>query len=301
MTAPGHRIRQAVGTIRPAPVLPRALLAIGLLCMAAGAVPSRAGEPLTLSARDREECAQLDVRATTRAVDAIRRSLPEGWKATNIRWDTVPAGWQGDSTCVLVHVEDMSISFAHANDFRYHPFYKVWLLPPGWEGRMDVAAIEPNSPHAFYLGECKSYRVLLRTLGRNTWPDGPTELGQTLALTTYPLSHRPEHRLDVRAMQRLFQRLDASTSGELDRWRRQIYGIKELDDLIYLELLTWEERPGPGAKDPTFLGDLAEKETLFLSREALAAFPSKRGLYLRRVTRESFSDVIVVNPACRGS
>jgi hypothetical protein len=121
-------------------------------------------------------------------------------------------------------------------------------------------------------------------------------------LATYPLSPRPEHRLDVPAMQKLFQRLDATgRGGGLDRWRRQIYGIEELDNLIYLELLTWEEHATEHDTDPTFLGDLAERETDFLSREALAAFPDKRGLYLRRVTRESISDVIVVNRAVVGS
>jgi hypothetical protein len=273
-------------------LLPLVCGAALLLPAIPGAVRSYAGE---------EKKCTLDKRAATRAVDTIRHSLPDGWSASDIRWGTVPRGWQGDSACVFVHLEDRTISFWHEDGFRFHPFYKVWLLPPGWEGRMEVAAIDPEAPHAFYLGESKSLRVLMRTLGRNTWPEAPEQLGRALELVTYPLSHRPEHRLDVPAMQKLFQRLDASTRGKLDRWRRQIYGIEELDDLIYLELLTWEERPEDRAKDPTFLGDLAERETRFLSREALAAFPEKRGLYLRRVTRESFSDVIVVNPNCRGS
>ena len=78
---------------------------------------------------------------------------------------------------------------------------------------------------------------------------------------------------------------------------RQLYAIAELPQMVYLELLTWEDRKGRAADDPFFLGDLAEKETLYLSREVIATFPTKKCLYLRRVTREKFSDVLVVNPA----
>ena len=243
---------------------------------------------------------QLDVRAATLAIDQVRHALPDGWEVDRIRWDSVPQGWQGKAECVLIDVRDVTTAFVNPEgDFRYHPFYKLWLLPPCWEGRMEVATIDPSTPQAFYLGECDDYRVLLRTLGRNTWPEGPEVLGSALGLDTYPLTHQPEHTLDIRAMQRLFQRLHNSAASQVDRWQSQIYGIEERDDLLYLELLTWDQRGA--SPDPTFLGELAEKETLFLAREALAAFPSKRGLYLRRLTRESFSDVIVVNPAKNGS
>ena len=97
-------------------------------------------------------------------------------------------------------------------------------------------------------------------------------------------------------MQRLFHRLNYAAGDKSSRWARQIYGTAELPDSIYLELLTWDERRG-GEDDLTSLGEVAELETAFLSREALAAFPGKRSLYLRRVTYHSFSDVIVANPA----
>lgn len=259
-----------------------------------GAARVRAGEP--------PPSAVFDVRAATRMIDEVRLALPESWDATTIRWDTVPRGWRGDSTCVLMQLEDLSVTFDHPDGFEYHPFYKIWLLPPGWEGRMEVTSIDPEAPHALYLGGSARLRVLARTLGPTTWPEGPEAIGRALQLATYPLSPEPEHRLDVPAMQKLFQRLDAADrGGGLDRWRRQIYGIEELDDMIYLELLTWEERSAEHRGDPTFLGDLAERETDFLSRETLAAFPDKRGLYLRRVTRESISDVLVVNPSAGGS
>jgi hypothetical protein len=239
----------------------------------------------------------LDRSQVTQAIVAIKNSLPEGWEVVEIAWETVPYGWTGRSTCVLVRCEDTLFKFPHLEqEFSYHPFYKLWILPTCWEGRMKVATIEASSPQALYLGENRSFRVLYRTLGRNTWPEGIDVLTSTLKLDPYPLSHSPRHSLDIGAMQRLFQRLD--NAGRLSRFQRQIYGIAELPDMIYLELLTWEDRSGKDAKDPTFLGTLAETETRFLTREVLATFPQKRGLYLRRVTRESFSDVLVVNPAC---
>lgn len=272
---------------RPA-LTPCVALAICLIAAAAPAdASSKGGRP-------------LDTRIATRAVDAVRHCLPHGWKTEQIRWDTVPDGWHGDADCVLIHVRDTSMTLSHSEGkFRYSPYYKVWLLPPCWEGRMEVSAFDPEAEQALYLGESEDFRVLYRTRGVNSWFDGPQELGDALGLEIYPLTHEPEHTLDVTAMQRLFQRLDAATGGDLDRWTRQIYGIEELSHLIYVELLTWEDRGDAG--DPTFLGDLAELETQFLCREALRAFPKKRGLYLRRVTRASFSDVIVVNPSEPGS
>jgi hypothetical protein len=241
--------------------------------------------------------AALDEAAVTRAIVAIRSCLPESWEVVEIDWEAVPFGWTGEPACVFVRCEDTVIRFRHPEeDFPYHPFYKLWILPPCWQGRMEVASIEPSSPQALYLGENASFRVLYRTLGRNSWPEGVGLLASALGLDPYPLSHSPQHSLDIGAMQRLYQRLD--TAGRLVRFQQQIYGIAELPNLIYLELLTWEERGAGGGKDPTFLGTLAETETRVLTREVLAAFPQKRALYLRRVTRNSFSDVLVANPAC---
>jgi hypothetical protein len=240
----------------------------------------------------------LDAVKVSSALVAIRESLPRGWTIAEIRWETVPFGWTGAADAVLIRVEDGSIGFHHPEeDFTYHPFYKLWLLPTGWEGRMKVSDIDPSSPHALYLGENDRYRVLYRTLGQSSWPEGVDVLAEAIRLDSYPLSHSPKHSLDVGAMQRLYQRFD--NAGNLARWQRRIYGIEELPELVYLELLTWEDRTGKRAKDPTFLGDLAELETKYLSREVLATFPSKRALYLRRLTEESFSDVLVVNPNCR--
>lgn len=259
-----------------------------LLFFSAGAA---AAEPGAISARP------LDALTVSRALVEIRETLPDGWQVEEIRWETIPWGWTGPAHAVLIRVEDGSLSFRHpSGDFLYHPFYKLWLLPNGWEGRMKVTDIDPASPHALYLGENDRFRVLYRTLGKSTWPEGIEELGRALELDSYPLTHSPRHSLDVGAMQRLYQRFE--NSGTLARWQRRIWGIEELPELVYLELLTWEDRTGRRAKDPTFLGDLAEQETTVLSREVLATFPKKRGIYLRRVTEGSFSDVLVVNPKC---
>lgn len=229
------------------------------------------------------------------AIVRIRQALPDGWGVADIRWDTVPAGWTGDPSCVLVRLEDGTVRFHdESGGFTYRPFYKIWILPPEWEGRMEVADLHADVPQALYLGETERLRFLYRTLGRNTWPEGKDALGAALGLDAYPLSPLPQHSLDVQAMAILYRRLD-TRPGALERWQRQIYGIEELPALIYLELLTWDDRRG--AEDPTYLGELAERETAYLSRQVLAAFPDKRGLYLRRVTQDAFSDVLVVNAA----
>jgi hypothetical protein len=239
--------------------------------------------------------APLDDMLVTEAIVRIRQALPGDWTVADIHRDTVPFGWVGDSTCVFLRLEDGSVQYPHpTHGFSYRPFHKVWLLPLDWEGRMEVSAIDPATPVALYLGENADLRVLHRTLGRNPWPEGPDVVAAALGLDAYPLTPQPQHTLDVDAMQVLYRRLD-SRPGMLERWQRQIYGVAELPGLIYLELLTWDDRRD--SQDPTFLGELAERETHYLSREVLAAFPEKHGLYLRRVTRGAFADVILTNPA----
>jgi hypothetical protein len=241
----------------------------------------------------------LDREVVTTAIVQVKRALPRGWESHTIRWETVPAGWKGDSTCVLLEVRDTTCRLPHpSGELFYNPFYRLWFVPTGWEGRMEITVIGGESEGATYLGENLDFRVLYRTLGGNTWRDGVDGFVDALELEAFPVSHRPQHTLDVDAMQRLYQRLDTATGGRSGRWQRQIYGIADLGSTLYLELLTWDTR-GVGSEspaDPTYLGELAERETEYLARQALAAFPEKRTLYLRRVTEKSFGDVMIVNP-----
>ncbi|MDP6802500.1 MAG: hypothetical protein QF819_04910 [Gemmatimonadota bacterium] len=228
----------------------------------------------------------------TRTVESV---LPGTWKIEEVRRGTVPASWHGDSTCVLIRLEDASVSFFHeTRGFSYHPFIKLWLLPRDWEGRMDAQSLGKDAIGAVYLGENDSFRVLHRSLGRNTWPEGTETIADALDLSAYPLSGTPLHTLDVPAMGRLLRRLGASSTIDPALWQRHVYGIEELPEILYLEVLTWDD-PEPGA-EPWSLGPLAENATRFLLREALAAFPEKRGVYLRRVTERRFSDLLAVNP-----
>ena len=263
---------------------PRAFAARALSLIVLACFPASA--PATMS---------VDPDVVTRAIVRIRQALPEDWEMTENRWEVVPQGWTGPAESVYLKLEDRSLTLRHPAGFDFHPFYKLWILPRCWEGRMEVASIDPSAPQALYFGENVDFRVLYRTMGATTWDAARDELAFALDLVVFPLSHTPRHSLDVGAMQVLFQRLD--TAGDLSRWHRQIYGIQELPEMIYLELLTWEDRDGE-QEDPTFLGSLAEQETRYLTREVLAAFPQKKSLYLRRVTQGTFSDVLVVNPAC---
>lgn len=258
-------------------------------------LPAAAMLPILLLTLAAADPARLDPDATTRAIDRIRAVLPSSWSTTDIQWDTVPLGWTGDSAAVFLRLEDEGTRYPHpSGEFEYSPFYKLWILPLGWEGRMAVAALDPSVPYAMYFGENDDYRVLFRTLGRQSWDEGPDAIADALDLDAFPLTARPQHTLDIDAMQVLYRRLD-TRPGALDHWQRAIWGIAGLPHLIYLELLTWDERGD--SRDPTSLGDLAERETAYLARETMAAFPEARGLYLRRVTERSFSDVLLVNPA----
>jgi hypothetical protein len=236
-----------------------------------------------------------------RAIDAVRGTLPAGWEVARVERNVVPTGWRGDARAVLLRLEDTAMTFPHPEGFSYRAFWKLWLVPRDWEGRMEVMRIGADAPAALFLGENSDFRVLARSLGRNGWPEGAAALGRALGLETLPLGPRPAHTIDAAAMQRLYQRLDSATGGRAERWHRQVYGIAEMSDLVYVELLTWEGRDEEEPRDPTSLGELAEAETRFLARQAFAAFPGKRGLYLRRVTDRSFSDVLRVNAAALGA
>ena len=239
----------------------------------------------------------LEPEGVTAAIVAVRDALPDGWRVEDIRWGTKPIGWTGDATCVKLEVVDGTLRQPSADGTTFaHPYYRIWFLPTGWEGRMTVTRFGGEGPSEVYLGERPEFRVLYGTAGRNDWPEAPARIAEALGLDSYPIGRAPKHTLDVGAMQRLYQRLDTATGGRSLRWQRQIYGIEELPEVVYVELLTWEQREGVENDDPTFLGDIAERETAYLSRQVLAAFPDKRALYLRRVTDRSYSDVLVVNP-----
>ncbi len=269
--------------------LRRRTLAVLLPVLAAVAAPAAAPAQARATA-------VLDEDAVTQAIVLVRNSLPAGWRVGEIRWEATPRGWSGEADCVMLQIVDGTCRLPDpTGEFLYNPFYRIWFLPTGWEGRMEVTAYGREAAAEVYLGETAGFRVLWGTMGRNSWPDGPADVAGILQLDSYPLDRRPQHTLDVSAMPRLLQRLDTAAGGRSMRLQQQIYGITELPEVVYLELLTWEQRDGTEA-DPTFLGEIAERETAYLTRQVLAAFPSKRALYLRRVTDRSFSDVLVVNP-----
>jgi len=195
---------------------------------------------------------------------------------------------------VRLRFEDTTISFPHAEGFSYRPFWKLWLVPRDWEGRMEVMPLGPEAMAALLLGENGSFRVLARSLGRNDWPEGADLFATALGLSALRVGPRPLHTIDAAAMQRLYLRLDSATGGRAARWHRQVYGIARLDDLVYVELLTWDDRGADDSGDATSLGPVGEAETRFLGREAFAAFPEAQALYLRRVTEGSFSDLLMV-------
>ena len=168
------------------------------------------GVPVTAPAGARATLV-LDADEVTTAIVQVRQALPDGWRVADIRWETKPRGWIGESTCVEMELIDGTCRLPHSSgQFLYNPLHRIWFLPTGWEGRMEVTAYEGESATATYLGETPGYRVFHGTIGRNNWPDAPTDIAEILELVSYPLEHRPRHSLDVSAMQRLFQRLDTA-------------------------------------------------------------------------------------------
>lgn len=262
------------------PIFAAAVLAALVSTAAATAPPVRESSELEL------EC----------FVSSIENILPGSWRVVESGAGRAPIGWTGDETGLYVMVEDTGTRFLHPNGFRYYSFYRIWLMPSGWEGEMRHTPYIVDSSPAFLLGLSEDRVALYQTAGGNVWAEGPAEFCSALGLNTIRYSDLTRRVVDLEIESRLTGATHAvdvmasepasrqeGASFEMSPYR--IVGLAGEGPGLYMEYLFGNEED----PDDSQLADLTEQ----LAGDVFETFPEVESLYLRRCTRDTFTDTIV--------
>ena len=229
-------------------------------------------------------------------VAEIDNILPPSWAVIESGVGQIPIGWTGAETGLYVKVEDTGTRFFHPSGFHYYSFYRIWLMPPEWEGEMRHTPYVADSAPAFLLGLSGDYVALYHTAGSNVWNDGPAAFCTTLGLDTIRYTDLTRRVVDLEIEERLTDAAPAAgdQAGELSRHAKaslfemnpyRIIGLAGDGPSLYLEYVFGNE----GDADESQLADLTEQ----LAGNVFLRFPEVESLYLRRCTRDTFTDTIV--------
>ena len=226
-------------------------------------------------------------------VREISNVLPESWRIIESGTEQTPIGWTGPGTGLYVMVEDTSTRFFHPSGFHYYSFYRVWLMPAGWEGEMRHTPYIADSAPAFLLGLSDERVALYHTAGGNVWSEGPAELCSALGLNTVRYSDLNRRVVDLEIEGRLTDAVAddgkaASRDSETATFEMSPYRIVGLagdGPGLYMEYVFGNEDD----PDESQLDDLTEQ----LAGSVFEKFPEVESLYLRRCTRDTFTDTIV--------
>ncbi|KPJ59264.1 MAG: hypothetical protein AMJ46_11895 [Latescibacteria bacterium DG_63] len=251
----------------------------------AGASPSHL-DPTHKIGRELEEIAYL-----------LENVLPESWEITSIRRSQVPRKWTGSPEAILVKLEDPSIVVHHPRGFEYHPFYKIWLCPPRWEGAMEEVEFLGDDGPSVLLGQNHKMKVFYLTLGANNWPEGAARLREALDLTALPITDVLRQKIDPAMRIKLSPGLAGYSNG-ISGLLSRIVGMEKEGPLVYLEYATATERRIDGQVLPSRCREphvvrLMERENLFLANKIFLAYPEVETIYLRRVCDAFLSDRVI--------
>jgi hypothetical protein len=224
------------------------------------------------------------VESVERLTESVRGVLPPSWRIVETDTARVPIGWDGEAAGLYVEVEDTRTRFLHPNGFHYYSFYRVWLMPPSWEGEMAKRPYVSDSAPAFLLGASDDWIALYHTAGGNVWHDGLVSLCAALGLNRLDYPSTTERIVDMAMEERLG--LGATGAGAAAPNSRRILGLKGEGPNLYLEYVF----PQPKEDEPRVeLSDL----TAQLAATVFGSMPEIESLYLRRCTADSFTDTIV--------
>ncbi len=231
-----------------------------------------------------------------RLVIEIENVLPPSWQVIESGIGELPIGWTGPETGLYIMVEDTSTRFFHHSGFHYYSFYRIWLMPPGWEGEMRHTPYVADSAPAFLLGLSDELVALYHTAGGNVWNDGPAAFCSTLGLDTIRYTDLARRVVDLKIEERLTDAAPATgdrgselsqhsmaSSFEMNPYR--IVGLAGDGPNLYLEYVFGNE----GGPNELQLAVLTEQ----LAGSVFQRFPEVESLYLRRCTRDTFTDTIV--------
>lgn len=215
-------------------------------------------------------------------VARVETILPETWHIVETDAEATPIGWTGGESGLYVMVEDTRTRFFHPTGFHYYSFYRVWLMPDGWEGVMRHTPYVSDSVPAYLLGASDQYVVMYHTAGGNIWSDGPEALCGALGLERicYPDLTRRIVDLDVE------QRLTATgMESDFVLNPHRIVGLTADGPNLYLEYVFSSEDNG----DDELLAQMTDQ----LAGSVFELIPEAESLYLRRCTSDTYTDTIV--------
>jgi len=239
------------------------------------------------------ENAQLELQDL---VSEVGNVLPQSWRVIESGVGELPIGWTGPQTGLYVMVEDTSTRFFHPSGFHYYSFYRIWLMPPGWEGEMRHTPYIADSAPAFLLGLSKDHVALYHTAGGNVWNDGPAAFCSVLGLDTICYTDLTRRVVDLEIEERLtyappvtgdgtreLSQHSTASSFEMNPYR--IVGLAGGGPSLYLEYVFGNEVDA----DESQFAHLTEQ----LAGSVFQRFPEVESLYLRRCARDTFTDTIV--------
>jgi hypothetical protein len=255
------------------------LLLAAVLMLAASAPAVRAGSiPVPKS----------DVpMSTDELAERIGAVLPPTWRVAEVGIDREPIGWSGDPSGLYVMVEDTKTRFFHPNGFHYYSFYRIWLMPSGWEGVMRRTPYVSDSVPAFLLGVADGYTAFYHTAGGNTWEEGLQSFCSALSLDRVCYSDLTRRIVDLEIEAKLTTGADEeSDEAAFDLSPQRIVGLTSLGRNLYLEYLFPSDESDP---DEHALAELTQE----LAGSVFELIPEVESLYLRRCTSDTYTDTIV--------
>jgi hypothetical protein len=220
-------------------------------------------------------------------VQRVESILPDTWKVVEADVAREPIGWSGVTDGLYVMVEDTKTRFFHPNGFHYYSFYRIWIMPPDWEGVMRQTPYISDSVPAFLLGVADGYTAFYHTAGGNVWEGALESFCSALKLDRICYSDLTRRIVDLEIEEKL-------TSAHEDKQAvpvfglspQRIVGLAALGSNLYLEYLFNLEEEDP---DETKLAELTED----LAGSVFALIPEVESLYLRRCTSDTYTDTIV--------
>lgn len=217
----------------------------------------------------------------------VQSVLPTTWKTVEIADSSEPIGWSGDSTGLYIMVEDTKTRFFHPNGFHYYSFYRIWLMPSGWEGEMRRTPYVSDSVPAFLLGVGDDYTAFYHTAGGNTWPDGLKSFCSALKLDRICHSDLTRRIVDLEIEEKLVTDPGGGRGKRpFEISPQRIVGLTAQGANLYLEYLFHTEDSDP---DEETLDELTDR----LAGSVFALIPEVDSLYLRRCTSDTYTDTIV--------
>ena len=215
-------------------------------------------------------------------VGRLEKVLPEAWRIIETEAEATPIGWTGGTPGLYVMIEDTRTRFFHPTGFHYYSFYRVWLMPPGWEGVMKQTPYVSDSVPAYLLGVSDDHVVFYHTAGGNIWPEGPETLCGALGLERICYPDLTRRIVDLEVEERLTAR---ELESDFVLSPHRIVGLTADGPNLYLEYVFPSQDDGGDG----LLAELTDE----LAGSVFELIPEVESLYLRRCTSDTYTDTIV--------